>query len=188
MANLRPSLRWLLLFSAAASALAIWWPESEVREVQRTAGENNGLATNRLPAQAASSDTSPILIPIELPRLALKRARFDPFVGVVSPPPPAPKIAPAPIPAVSAAGPASSPAPQPPTINYRFLGQMIDPLGKTLVYLVRNDVAIQVGVGSRLEGGFTVESIDSKGVGLHYAPLDARVVIPIPPVPQSASR
>lgn len=69
-------------------------------------------------------------------------------------------------------------------MKYRFLGQMIDPLGRTLVYLVREGVAFQVGIGSRLEEGFTVESIDSKGVRLLYPPLDARVLIPIPPVPQ----
>jgi hypothetical protein len=65
-------------------------------------------------------------------------------------------------------------------LNYRYLGQMTDPTGQHLVYLSGPTKEIAVAVGTRLDEGYVVEAITGDAVRLHYPPLDARAVIPLP--------
>lgn len=72
-------------------------------------------------------------------------------------------------------------APTAPPLAYRYLGQMVDPSGTRYVYLGKADRELPVAVGTRLEEGYVVESIGPEGIRLHYPPLDAHAVIPLPP-------
>lgn len=192
MAGLRPWLRWVLFVSVLSSLLAVWWPEATTREAAR-ADSAPALPTPASLAGATPPLVSVAALPAELARMNLERARFDPFVGVVAAPPSAPKMVPmvasiAPAPPAPLVPEAAPQTRMPPPMNYRFLGQMVNPAGRTLIYLARDDVAVQVGVGSQLEEGYTVEGMDARGVHLHYAPLDARLVIPIPAATPAPTR
>ncbi len=61
---------------------------------------------------------------------------------------------------------------------------MLDPSGKRLLYLARGDAAVLVGVGDRVDEGYTVESLTAESVVLVYPPTDTRVSIPIPGAPR----
>jgi hypothetical protein len=191
--ELRTWLRWTLALSVVASALALLWPESRAPGPDGAMSNPIPLATGTPASGGAAVPARIAELPTELRQLALGAARFDPFVGVVPPAPTVPK--PVPPPPVAAPAPMPVPPPietpppatrMPPPMNYRYLGRMVDPAGRVLIYLARDDTAVQVGVGSRLEGGYTVEAIDPAGVSLHYAPMDVRVVIPVPPPAQQA--
>ena len=69
-------------------------------------------------------------------------------------------------------------------MNLRFMGSMIDPAGKRLVYLARGDTALPVGVGDRLDEGYVVESLKPDAIVLVYPSLNTRTTIPTPPEPQ----
>ncbi|MED5621552.1 hypothetical protein [Ideonella sp. BN130291] len=66
-------------------------------------------------------------------------------------------------------------------MSYRYLGQMVDPSGKQVVYLSRGDHDVAVSVGTRLDEGYVVEAITPDGVRLNYPPLHAQVTVPVPP-------
>ena len=112
---------------------------------------------------------------------SLDKAAFDPFVGVQPPPPPPPK------PFVGPIYVAPPPPPAAPPLTYRYVGQMLDPSGKQLVYLGKADKDFPVIVGTRLDEGYVVEAITADGIRLHYPPLDARAVINIPAAKDSSS-
>lgn len=190
---MRPWLRRLLVGTLAITAVALWWPVEPVgatlvraqemaaqpelapRPAMRSKAEPNGNPTSVVAA-----------LPERLPVAQFEKADFDPFAGVQAAPPPAPKPPP-----VAAAPPPPAPAPvvrQPPPQNYRYLGSLVDPSGQQWVYLARGDSAITVSAGTRLDEGYVVEAIDAQAVHLHYAPLDARVAIAIPPVSDPARR
>jgi len=176
---LRPWLRWLLGGAVASSALALWWPDGVSRAVARIeqAGDAPALSTAPRPDEPATAQS----LPEHLPTALLDKAAADPFIDVQPPAPPPPK------PFVGPIYEPPPPRPAPPALNYRYLGQMTAPSGKTLVYLSKPDKDISVEVGTRLDEGYTVQAITREGVHLHYPALDARVVIAIPPGRDSAS-
>ena len=65
-------------------------------------------------------------------------------------------------------------------MTYRYLGQMLDPAGKRLVYVTKGDRDIQVGAGMQLEDGYVVESITAGAVRVVHAATQTRIDIPIP--------
>jgi len=186
---IRPWLRWLLVGAMVLTGLALWWPEARVVSV---------VAQTQLPAIVQDGgpigpgrgtggvEVAPTPLPTRIVVPLLEKATFDPFVGVEVRPPPQPKPPPtvAPPPPL----PVMPPTRQVPPQNYRFLGSLLDPGGKQWVYLARGDAALTVAVGAQLEEGYVVEAIDAQGVHLLYAPMDARVVIPIPPAPTTPNR
>jgi len=177
---MRPWLRWLLAASALAAAVALWWPDGVSRAVSRSeaaiVGSQAALNTVGEPVPSATGGALPATLPSHLPTATLDPANFDPFVGAQPPPPPPPK--PQPMPVVVAPPP---PAPTAPPLTYRYLGQMVDPSGKRLVYLGKGDKDVLVAVGTLLDEGYVVEAISADGIQLHYPPLDVRAVINIPP-------
>ncbi|HEY1395235.1 MAG TPA: hypothetical protein VF536_03935, partial [Roseateles sp.] len=80
----------------------------------------------------------------------------------------------------SPAPPPPPPPPQAPALNYRYLGQFIDPQGQRKVYLARSDKDVLVETGTRLDEGFRVEAITDDEIRLVYEPLQQRTVIRIP--------
>jgi hypothetical protein len=110
-------------------------------------------------------------------RVHWDKASFDPFAGLQPPSPPVVSTASVPKPFV---GPTYVPPPAAPVLNYRYLGQMVDPSGQRLVYLAGPTKEVRAAVGTRLDEGYVVEAINTDGVRLHYPPLDARAVIPLP--------
>ena len=121
---------WLLLVgSGLMSAAALWWPANPsskiVAPVAREQARLAGLAGDLQPMPVPAA---PRRLPAGLPAHRLDPAEFDPFVGV-QPPAPPPLVAPVPRPMI---GPVYEPPPPPPPLNYRYLGQMLDPAGKRL--------------------------------------------------------
>lgn len=177
---MRPWLRWLLAASALASAVALWWPDSVSQAVSRSeaaAASSQAAVDAAIEPVASTGNGLPrAALPPRLRAATLDPASFDPFIGVQPPPPPPPK--PQPVPVVVAPPP---PAPTAPPLAYRYLGQMVDPAGKRLVYLGKGDKDVLVAVGTQLDEGYVVESITADGIQLHYPPLDVRAVINIPP-------
>lgn len=175
------------------SALALWWPDEvgEPGSIQGAGGA--GYETVGQFERSAASSAAPGLaalaavatLPERLAAVTLDAARFDPFVGAV--PPPAPVAPPTPTKAIVAA-PEPEVQAHAPALNYRYLGQMTDPSGVQWVYLANNELALPVAVGTRLPEGYVVEALGPEGVRLHYPPLDAHAVIPVPAAQDPATR
>jgi hypothetical protein len=177
---MRSSLRWLLLGTVCLTIVAVWWPVdgSGIKVVAARASDATS-GQLEVPAVTISvpSSRERVVLPARLPVHSLDKSDFDPFVGLQPTPAAAPPLAPPPKPFV---GPIYVPPPPPPSIQYRYLGQMIDPTGKQVVYLARPDKEVPVSVGTHLDEGYVVEAITAEGVRLHYPALDARTVVPIP--------
>lgn len=178
---MRRSLGWALVAAVVLSAVALWTGdtapsliaavEPQVREHARSL-DAVAAATN------AERDPLPPL-PARLDAVVLRPATRDVFAPKASPAPPLPQPVVAAVPAA-----ASPPTPQAPPLNLRFMGSMVDPTGKRLVYLARGDTAVPVGVGDRVDEGYVVESLTRDAVVLVYPSLNARTTVPIPPEPQ----
>lgn len=178
LSSLSPLLRRMLLTTLLLSALALWWPTRTALTVHASSpvAYAQWQGTPALPGAAVAS--APLHLPAELPAPVLERAEFDPFLGVpglaVTPAKPVPALAPlpamAPAPLVAAA----------PPMNYRYLGQMIDPAGRVWHYLARAEASFLVEAGSRLDDGYVVQAIDAAGVRLHHPATDVYAVIPVP--------
>lgn len=178
MAALRPGLRWLLMSTVGVSAAALLWPEGEANRIVAVATREPALPTATvLQGTSPADEATPRSLPSELPAHLLDKADFDPFAGVQPAAPPVTAAAPAPKPFV---GPLYVPPPPPPTLNYRYLGQLLDPDGHRQVYLARPDKDVLVAVGTHLDEGYVVEAIDEQGVRLRYPPLNAQAIVPIP--------
>ena len=65
-------------------------------------------------------------------------------------------------------------------MNYRYLGQMIDPGGRIWHYLARAEASFAIEAGTRLDDGYVVQAIDAAGVRLHFPAMDVYAVIPLP--------
>jgi hypothetical protein len=181
---LNPALAKLLWLSVLLSALALWWPSGQPPAL--VGAQHVVSAANPAPLSLGSNVGSVEVswqLPAALPVVTLAPARFDPFVGVLPPAPPAVK----PLPVVQQVLPAAPPAPivpQAPAMTYRFLGRMVDPSGRPWVYLAKGDVTVPVAPGTRLDEGFVVTAVDAQGIHLHYPPADLHMLIPVPPPPK----
>lgn len=180
---MRSSLRWLLSASVLLSALALWWPDDASHAIAQASAMSAAMTTKSpsQAARAAAPEAPAMRLPQRLSTLALDKASFDPFVGVqpLAPPPPGPFVGPVYV--------APTPAPTPPTLNYRYLGQMTDPSGKKLHYLVKADKDVPIAVGTRLDEGYVVEAITAAAIHLHHPQLDVRAEIHVPPATDSAA-
>jgi hypothetical protein len=161
---LRPGLRWILGLSLLSSGLALHW----AGEPTGPKLDSHGLDVHR--ERFARVDR--IGLPERLAALNLERAETDPFELPSLPPVAIPAAAPA----------QASPLPLgPPVSSYRYLGQLLDPQGKRMVYLagVDNKEAL-VAPGARLDGGYLVEAITASDVMLFHELSHQRTSIPIP--------
>jgi hypothetical protein len=170
----------LLGASVLLSATALWWPDDTLRHVAALRTDDRLADFPTATPSVAPAGPATGRLASQLPETLLEPAVADPFVGAQPPPPPPPK----PVPVVIA----PPPPPQAPAITYRYLGRMTDPSGTVLVYLAKADAAVVASVGTRLDEGYVVQSVDTDGIRLHYPPLDAHVVIPVPPPPDAANR
>lgn len=184
--SVRPSLRALLGLTAAATGVALWWPEDQPSEPGSVVASALVDRSDSRPVGTPPGleDSTAVALPGRLHRPSLEPASFDPFGGVRPPPPPPPPPPVAPMPL------ATTPvmAPVAPALNYRYLGRMTDPSGEQRIYLARGDSAVAVSVGARLDEGYVVEAIDAGTIRLHYPPLGAQVRIPIPVRQEENSR
>jgi hypothetical protein len=169
-------LRRILFVVGTLSALALLWPASGptvVAALEHGPGDGRASGPSATPAGA---QPAPEALPEHLPSHIPEPSSFDPFVGVQqSTPAAAPASAPPPF-----VGPIYVPPPPPPTINYRYMGQLVDPAGKRVVYLARPDKEVPVAVGTQLDEGYVVESVSSDGVRLLHPPTKSKVLIPLP--------
>lgn len=177
---MRRSLTWTLAATAVLSAAALW--NSEVPRIVSAVEPRIREHVQELEFPASAQQPGATVLPPLPPTLAaltLESAKRDLFAATV------PMAAPASAPPtyVAVAAP-PAPPPQAPSIQLRFLGTMLDPEGKRLVYLARGDAAVLVGIGDRLDEGYVVESITADSVGLVYPQFNTRASIAIPPAPQ----
>lgn len=129
----------------------------------------------------ASAPTT--FLPDKLIPLEIETAKRDVFLPVQASLPAVSQPKPVARPMMVAATPPPAPptVPQAPPANARFLGSMVTPEGKKLVYLMRGDSAVPVAAGQRLDDGYLVESLTAEAVTLLYPASGLRVVVPIPP-------
>jgi len=186
--GLRPGLRWALGLSAVASAWAMLSP-ADPPVVAATAPPSAGQGGLSAPAPRpptstpGAAPTSPVRaggtasvlalapVPARLTEQMLEAADRDPFSIPQPPaPPPPPPLPPPPPP----------PPPQVPALNYRYLGQFLDPQGVRKVYLARPDKDLLVEAGTRLDEGYRVDTITDDEIRLVHEPLQQRAVIRIP--------
>ena len=178
-------LRWLLVGTVLLTLLALWWPDDLRQDAPNRSASQPVAKSEQVAPAPTSSALAAAGLPERLPTTSFEPAAFDPFVGARPPPPPTPKpVAVVVMPVVQQAPPQAVA----PLLSYRYLGQMTDPSGLRQVYLAKTDTAILVAVGTRLEEGYVVESITQDGVRLHYPPLDAHAVIPVPTAQDSSPR
>lgn len=170
----------MLAATVVLSAVALWVPAEPPAAPMIATGEPASMAPRPPAGEPGRGD----ILPARLPAQRLEPARFDPFVGVV-PPPPEPPPAPRPVVAAPLAPP---PAPEAPVLAYRYLGRMTDPTGQQHVYLAKGDTAVVVAVGTKLDEGYVVEAIGPAEIRLHYPPLGAHAAIPVPPEAEPSSR
>ena len=185
---MRSGLRWLLAATLLLTGLALWWPDDAGRFVAGRGADDRISDLDRRPAPASESGSPASPVSEHLATTHFEAAHFDPFAGAQPPPPPAPKPVTVPVAALAPVPPPPVPQPQAPPLNYRYLGQMSDPSGAMRVYLAKADTAVAVTIGTQLEEGYIVQTIDSSGIRLHYPPLDAHAVIPVPPAPDPSTR
>ena len=182
---MRKGLTWSLLTTLVLSGLALWMPskpamvaaiEPRLHEGEQARAE---LMSRQPPVAAVGLEP----LPVALPSLELEPALRDIFMAVpVAPAAPVVKAPPAPPAPVAVVV-----APQAPAVQWRFLGRMQSPDGKTLVYLGRGENAITVAAGDKLDDGYMVEAIQKDAVVLLFPSLDQRARIQIAPPPPNAS-
>ena len=173
--TLRPWLSRLLVATALLSCIALWLPQpappQAVTPWSKAATPQDGLRTAKVAPRTSAQESTPAL-PAQLSGKSIEPSVFDPFAGVLPPPP---------LPVAKAVAPVAEIKPAAPPVNYRYLGQMLDPSGQWLVYLSGPDGReVPVRVGTRLPEGYEVESIKDDGVRLRYPAFEAYSLIPIP--------
>lgn len=175
---MRRSLVWALVATGALSSAALWTDGEAPLVVLAVASHVRDRAEPlNIVAVDAGQEAKQEPLPASLVATSLSPAKRDVFAPKLVAPPPALATAPK-------ADPAPPPPPQAPLPNLRFMGWMVDPAGKRLVYLARGDAAVLVGPGDRLDEGYVVESLKSDAVVLVYPSLNARATVPIPPEPR----
>jgi len=122
----------------------------------------------------ASASAASATLPEHWPQPNVEPAVRNPFLAT---PPPAPK----PVAAVAVQAP--PPAPPPPVSDYRFWGRMAVGAGQRLTYVARGDAGnpTAIDVGTRLEDGWSVESIGDNAIVLVHAATQQRSTLSIPP-------
>jgi len=110
-----------------------------------------------------------------LPRVPIGAAHNDPFHLVPAPQAPPPVVA---IPAVSA-----SPLPQAPAFPYTFLGHVIGPEGKPVVYLEKNQRLISVAGAGKLDESYRIEEFGERSMTIVHVATDQRIRIEYGSVP-----
>lgn len=178
---MRRGLTWAMVSSVALSAAALWndAPIRVVSAVEPRLRDHAQALDEVASGPARGQSPSLSTLPLALDALTLEPAKRDLFGTAAPIAEPAP-VAPAKPPpaAVVPNTPEASP------VQLRYLGTMLDPNGKRLVYLARGDTAVLVGDGDRLDEGYVVESLKPDAIVLVMPALSTRVTIPIPPTPQ----
>jgi hypothetical protein len=118
-------------------------------------------------------------LPNQLERTVLEMAKRNPFIAFIpSPPPVVVKKAPP-----SSVVQAPVAPPMAPPLNLRYVGRVIEPDGKRVVFASLNDAPLTLTAGQLLSNGYRVDAIKDDVVELTYPPLNttARFDIPRPP-------
>jgi hypothetical protein len=160
---MRAALKWMLILSTCASAVALLWPvDAEQEPDTHFSASRNPKAHTALAVE----------LPEALPLQALRTTTKDPFesVPVLKPPPVAPVVRPITRP---------TEPPRAPPMTYRYLGSFTDPDGAREIYLTTADRTVSVRQGSQLEGGYVVEAISAAAVNVLHAATQTRIDIPI---------
>lgn len=190
---MRRGLLWALGTSGLASAWALWGPVPGVNQTaaaQRLVAaiesvDRAGVAVHDpLAARTAAPTTQAASAPLprSLDAWQLEAAVRDPFVPYTPPAPAEPPVPPEPQRHKPAAPePVAEPTPTAPPMDYRFLGRMLTPEGRTITLLTRGESTIEVQPGQQLEDGYRVEAVSAQAIRLVYPSLGTVVDVNIPP-------
>lgn len=170
VASLSPGLRWTLTLSVLASAASLLTPTDPSGRTVRDIAVGDAPRSSQPTHHFIANIPSPAGNDLEDPA-------GDPFVLPVASTPSTPVVAPA-------STVASSPSAPP--LNYRYLGQFIDPQGESKVYITAGGRDILVEVGMELSEGYRVEAITGDEIRLIYPPLQQRAIISRPLVKSSS--
>jgi hypothetical protein len=112
-------------------------------------------------------------LPAHWPETGVEQATRNPFIATA---PPAPKPVAAPVVA------SPPPALPPPVSDYRFWGRMAVQGGQHLTYVARGDTGtpVAIDIGTRLEDGWSVESVGDNAIELVHAATLQRSTLAIP--------
>ena len=176
--QLRAPVKWALIGTLLATVVSLFLPQRglvSAWESDAAVPASSSLGSRAVRGSpAAVARTQPPLASASRagePPLVTSGATFDPFIGVVIPPPSVPP---------PAAQPVVTPMPPaPPAQEYRFLGRITSPDGSEQFLLSRGDASAAVTTGTVLDNGYVVESISQDAVVLVYPPLGSKVSIPI---------
>ncbi len=166
---------WVLLNPAPAgnSAPASIVAASPARAPFGSSGTPSSSLTSAIAGEGTALVDTTRTLPAHWPVANIEPATRSPFIATR---PPAAK----PVTPVAAAPP--PPAPPPPVSDYRFWGRMVVQGGQRLTYVARGveGAPVPVEPGTRLEGGWTVESIGDNAVVLVHATTLQHSTVSIP--------
>ena len=92
--------------------------------------------------------------------------------------PRAPKLAPPPVQPPPPAPPSAPPFP------YRVFGELRDPAGKRVVYLMKDDKLVAITANTELESGYHIESVSDSQVVVRHALLSQPMTLQLPKDPK----
>ena len=181
---MRKAIRWALALSTLVTAGSLLWPDDAINLPSSLAASSRTLdlhtSEERTPPSAspatAASAQSPRPLPSTLTPAQLQPTKLDPFASVAlpttvltkeTPPPPQPVVT-------------------PPPMGYRYLGQMVDPQGRTFVYLAKADKEYPARVGTEMDDGYVVEAVTATSIRMRHTASGARADVAIPPSKDSA--
>ena len=124
-------------------------------------------------SEADSTTVATGVLPQHWPAPIVEPAERSPF-AITQPPAPKPAVA-----AVVATQP---PPPPLPVSDYRFWGRLFVVGDRPLTYIARGEIGAPVAaeVGTRLEDGWSVESVNGNAIVLVHAATQQRSALPIP--------
>ncbi len=166
---------WVLLNPTpiASSPAAVVVAASTMHAQVDSASTLSPFPTSIRAITVASATGAAGTLPVHWPEANVEPAARNPFVAT---PPPAPKPVAAPVVAPT------PPAPPPPVSDYRFWGRMAVQGGQHLTYVARGDTGtpVAIDIGTKLEDGWSVESIGDNAIVLVHAATLQRSTLSIP--------
>ena len=169
---MRPALRWTLGATLGLTALALMWRNGPARIGSSLVAAVDRPDSTALPA-AAELPNSPL--PAALEPLAIEPATRDPFVPYEPPPVSSPPLPDPPAPPIP---------PLAPPLSYRLLGAMTGPDGYRVTFLLKGESAVPIAVGTVLDEGYRVDSVEGDAIRLRHLDHGTEVTIPVPPPPE----
>ena len=169
---MRPALGWALGATLGLTAVALVWRNGSERIASRLVAAVDRPTATASPV-AGEPPRSPL--PATLEPLAIEPATRDLFVPYEPPPVSSPPLPDPPAPPIP---------PLAPPLSYRLLGAMTGPDGYRVTFLLKGESAVPIAVGTVLDEGYRVDSVEGDAIRLRHVDHGTEVTIPVPPPPE----